>query len=147
MTTGPVEVFLQTFFAGDNRLTLERVDSPHDERTLLVRPWLERLRQTPPLPTVLPRVRADKSVAWYALAFSTAQLRALADDLLAFVGPTWSTFRGYLTPLAANDPIDKAAMTLTGGTAFTFISPAAAGAAKAALEALDRMRRVWAVRP
>lgn len=145
-----LDTFLQTFFGGDNRLALERVEAAHDERTALVRPWVERLRQSPPLPSVLPRVRADKSVVWYALAFSPEQLRSLADDLLAFVGPTWSTFRGHRTPLVAADPIDAAVAAFTGGTAFTFTSPGASGAsgaAKAALEALERMRRVWALRP
>jgi hypothetical protein len=144
---GPLDAFLQTFFGGDNRLALERVEAAHDERTQLVRPWVERLRHSPPLPSVLPRVRADKSVVWYALAFSPQQLRSLADDLLAFVGPSWSTFRGHRTPLAATDPIDVAVAAFTGGTAFTFTSPGASGAAKAALEALERMRRVWALRP
>jgi hypothetical protein len=144
---GPLDAFLQTFFGGDNRLKLERVQAADDERTQLVRPWVERLRHMPPLPTVLPRVRADRSVVWYALAFSPDQLRSLADDLLAFVGPTWSTFRGHRTPLVGTDPIDAAVAAFTGNTAFTFTSPGASGAAKAALEALERMRRVWALRP
>lgn len=145
--SGPLDSFLQTFFGGDNRLTLERVEAPHDERMQLVRPWVQRLRHAPPLPTVLPRVRADKSVVWYALAFSQEQLRSLADDLLAFVGPTWSTFRGHRAPLVATDPIDSAVAAFTGGTAFKFTSPGVSDTAKAALEALERMRRVWALRP
>ncbi len=145
--SGQTETFLRTFFGADNRLPLERVEAANDERTQLVRPWVERLRHSPPLPSVLPRVRADKTVVWYAIAFSPEQMRSLADDLLAFVGPTWSTFRGHRTPLAVDDSIDAAVTALTGGTAFTFTTPGASGAAKAALEALERMRRVWALRP
>jgi hypothetical protein len=142
-----VEPFLQEFFGAGNRLTLDRVYAASDERTLLVRPWVDRLRQTPPLPTVLPHVRADRVVVWYAIAFSEAQIRSLGDDILAFVGPSWSTYRGYRAPLTPGHPIDAAVLALTNGAAFAFESSGDPGTPKAALEALDRMRRVWSLRP
>ena len=144
-SSAEIESFLAVFFGGENRLKLERIDAGSDARTALIGPWLERLRLPSPLTSVLPRVRANKSVTWYALAFSPADLRSLGDALLAFVGPTWSTFRGQHIRLDADDPIDAAALSLTEGNAFRFDSPEAT--AKDVLDAVERMRRVWVSRP
>lgn len=138
-----VENFLEQFFAKPNEIPLSEVLSGRWAR---VRPWMEDLRATPPRATVLPCWR-DSRVYWYALAFSEAQLGALRDDLLAFIGPTYSTFRGHREALDPADPIDAAVLTLTGGSAFRFTGPPDKDDAKPIWTALELMRTVLARRP
>src|SRR5262249_43323577 len=78
-------------------------------------PWIDRLRRAEPLPTVLPCVRGGQIVDWYGVAFDERQWRSLGEDLTAFIGPSFTTFRGQRAPLDGADPIDAAVDHLTDG--------------------------------
>ena len=83
-------------------------------------------------------------VDWYGLAFDDRQLRALGEDLTAFVGPTYTTFRGQLARLAVTDAVEAAVQRLTGGRAFKFRGdPAADKPAEVVWGVLQRMLSVW----
>jgi hypothetical protein len=138
-----VEEFLARFFAPPNAIPLSQIIRGRWERVL---PWVNDLRAEPSRATVLPCWR-DKRVTWYALAFSQSQIVALGEDLLAFVGPTYSTFRGHRTVLEPDDPIDSAVLELTAGLAFRFTGPSDASDARDIWAALELMRRVDARRP
>lgn len=136
--------FLSSFFSPPNEVSLTEILPSGKAAHLL--PWVERLLGGVLVPTVLPARRSGR-VHWYGLAFSDAQLRALGDQLLAFVGPTYSTFRGLRAVLDPNDPIDAAVLRLTNGFAFKFSGPAGADKPKPVWDALELMRAVVGRRP
>jgi hypothetical protein len=126
-----VEAFLGRFFTDPNRLRQE--SKPE------IGIWVERIRRSDPQPTVLPCFRGGSTVDWYGLAFDDRQLTALGESLTAFVGPTYTTFRGEVARLDPTDPIDTAVRTLTDGRAFKFRGEDP----KDIWRVLERMRRVW----
>ncbi len=78
-------------------------------------------------------------VDWYGLAFDDRQLTALGESLTAFVGPTYTTFRGQVARLDLSDPIDQAVQDLTAGRAYKFRG----GDPVEIWRAVERMRKVW----
>jgi hypothetical protein len=96
---------------------------------------------------VLPCWRGGQVVDWYGIAVNERQYIALGESLTAFVGPTYTTFRGQRAELDLGDPVDAAVHALTGGLAYRFRGDPSAGAASAVWQALERMRAVWARRP
>jgi hypothetical protein len=128
-TSAPV--FLKRFFASPNRL---RVGSKPE-----LAHWVDRLARPEPLPSVLPCWRPDGALDWYGLAIDERQLRALGESLTAFVGPSYTTFRGRIAELDASDPIDASVAEFTSGRAYRFRGEDAKGI----WAALERMRRGW----
>jgi len=123
--------FLARFFASPNRLRAEsKPELAH---------WIERVEREDPLPSVLPCWRADGTIDWYGLAFNERQFRALGESLTAFVGPSYSTFRGGIARLDKSDPIDSSVSEFTSGRAYKFRG----SDAKAIWAALERMRQGW----
>ena len=131
-TPRDAEAFLAGFFAPPNRL---RVASKPE-----IPAWADRLRGPTPLATVLPCWRACGAVDWYGLATDDRQFRALGEGLTAFVGPTYSTFRGESARLDPGDPVEAAVARLTCGRAYRFRGPDPT----AVWAALGRLRRAWA---
>ena len=131
--------FLGRFFGPPNQ-----INEGKDPR---LTPWIDRLRRSEPLSSVLPCFRGGQIVDWYGVAFDDRQWRSLGEDLTAFVGPTFTTFRGQRAALAPSDPIDAAVEALTGGLAYKFRGEPSAGGARAVWGALERLRGVWARRP
>jgi len=107
-----IREFLERFFGQGNRLTFEQAS-----KNTFLRPWIARLEKG--LPAVLPRAR-ETETDWYGIAFSEQQFRGLREELAAFVGPTWSTFRGQRVTLDLGDPVEAAVQELTQGNAFRF---------------------------
>lgn len=131
--------FLARFFGPPNQ-----INEGKDPR---LTPWIDRLRGTEPLPSVLPCFRGGQVVDWYGLAFDERQWRSLGEDLTAFVGPTFTTFRGQRAVLDDAETIDAAVYAITGGLAYKFRGEPSAGGARAVWGALERLRGVWARRP
>jgi hypothetical protein len=111
-TSLEVREFLEQFFGNSNRLILEKA-----QKNTFLQPWIVRLEKG--LPAVLPCARATET-DWYGLAFSEQQFRGLREELTAFVGSTWSTFRGQRAALNLSDPVEAAVQELTQGNAFKF---------------------------
>lgn len=126
--------FLRTFFSAPNRL---RIESKPE-----ILSWADRLRGSDPLVSVLPCWREDGAVDWYGLAFDDRQFHALGEGLAAFVGPTYSTFRGLAAHLDPMDAIDAAVQAFTSGRTYKFRG----AEPKDVWLALERMRRTWARR-
>lgn len=139
--------FLERFFAPPNKFLLPDIESGRAPRAAALRPWMELLTAPERNPSVLPCWREDGSVTWYGLAFSERQLRALSEDLLAFVGPTYSTFRGPRSDLDMADPMDAAVLDFTGGHALKFTAPSDRESGSALFRALELMRGVQQRRP
>src|SRR5208337_3815758 len=62
---------------------------------------------------LLPRVLQDGSIVWYAAAPTARAWRRLRPLLLAYAGPTVTTFVGVTTELNQSDPAER--VLLTGG--------------------------------
>ena len=137
--------FLTSFFAPPNRIEFSHVFRP-DGKWKHVRPLVDQLQLDPIRPTVLPYWGAERTY-WYGLAFSEAQLSELRDDLTAFVGPSYSTFRGNRAVLDPGDPIEAAVLGLTNGLAFKLTGPREKDDPKAIWTALQLMSRVASRRP
>src|SRR5688572_27322038 len=88
--TEQTSAFLAAFFAPPNDIAF--VDIKVGGKAAHLVPWVERLLLEPSLPTVLP-CRSQGRIQWYGVALSEAQLGVLGEQLLAFIGPTYSTFR------------------------------------------------------
>lgn len=131
--------FLEQFFGDGNLLQLNEIETPNNPANIL-EPWIKRLESD--LPTVLPCKR-QQGTEWYGIAQSERQLRSLGEHLTAFVGPTWSTFRGQRASFALTDPVEAAVDAFTEGRAFKFQGLADhKGQSKQLWRALERMRQV-----
>ena len=133
--------FLEGFFSGSGQPSLQELEAGRGKSAAL-RPFVLRLLGSVPLPSVLPHKGADArgntKVIWYGIARSERELGGLGEELMAFVGPTWSTFDGTRAELDAGDPVDSIVLEYTGGAAFKFT-----GADAKILEALTLLSRVW----
>ena len=131
--------FLEQFFGDGNLLNLSEIETANHPTNIL-EPWLKRLETG--LPTVLPCKR-QQGTEWYGIAQSERQLRSLGEQLTAFVGPTWSTFRGQRASLDLTDPVEAVINAFTEGRAYKFQGLANnKGQSKQLWEALERMRQV-----
>lgn len=133
-----VSGFLERFFSADNKFTLSKPE--HLER---VQPWVERLRTQPPQRTLLPHWRQDGEVEWYGLAFSDAELRILGEEITAFVGPSYSDFRGLPAVLDENRLLERAVRELTEGRAFRFSGRGGPDIQKTVAKGLSLLRMSW----
>lgn len=140
--------FLEAFFAPPN--TIER-ESPTVESAAArwLRPWIERLEAEPPQPTVLPCRRTGESdwVDWYAVAFNEREGRELAEELAAFLGPSFSTFTGSRADLDPADPIEAAVATLTEGNAFRLRVLTTEDERERVRAQFEALRLTWEQRP
>ena len=139
---------LKYFFSSPNRIDLKRIDQEDEDNGYgRFRRWLAPLRLPEPQATLLPCQRdAGGPVEWYAVAFNDREVRTLGEELTAFVGPSFSYFRGERAQLQATDPVEAAVLRLSGGRSFRVTAPPGRDSQKALWDALERMRQVRARR-
>jgi len=142
-----VEAFLRAFFGEGNKISFEHLKTSSQEKIARFRPWVERLTNAAPKPTVLPCVREGSVVDWFGISFSEKELRELGEELMAFIGPTYSTFRRRRAELDRTDPVEAAVFDFTGGKAYKFRGDDSPEGAKKIWQALELMRQVWEKRP
>src|SRR5262245_29790135 len=135
-TKSEVRNFLDRFFGEGNRFHLAAIESG-EGKSGRIRPWIWRLTLSEPQPTVLPRM-VGAQVYWYGIAQNERQFRRLSEELVAFVGPTWSDFGGQRARLDPTDPVEAAVLEWTQGAAFKI-----SGDPVAVWNAIERMRIVW----
>ncbi|MDA1018432.1 MAG: protein DpdD, partial [Planctomycetota bacterium] len=103
--------FLSRFFGPGNKLRWDAFwDGSMSEQTRQkLSPFIDDLRQ-PDTATLLPHVGESSPAltTWYGLAGDARQARALKEQLMAFVGPTWTDFTGQQATLDDRDPIEAA---------------------------------------
>src|SRR5438552_2444821 len=89
------------FFGPGNGFSWDGPDQPR------LRTWVDDLRD-PSRPVFLPRLLTDGMVRWYAVARTSRQARDLREQLLAFLGPTYTDFDGLPADLDGTDPVEAA---------------------------------------
>jgi len=101
--------FLEGFFGPGNALRWsEFCSEPTSPLSQFLQPWIDTLHDVT-FPAILPRKheQPDLRTTWYALAFTHRQARALRESLLAFVGPSYSSFVGQPAALDPHDPVER----------------------------------------
>jgi hypothetical protein len=139
---------LQRFFSAPNRLDLDRIEQTDEDHGVgRFRRWIVPLRLPEPQGTLLPCQReTGGSVDWYAVAFDDRELRTLGEELTAFVGPSYSRFRGERARLDVSDPVENAVLSMSQGRAFRVTAPPEKEAQADLWKVLERMREVRARR-
>lgn len=103
--------WLESFFSGRNALKWEAVVSRSAPPAWLehVLPWITSFSSTGGRsPIVLPVFSPDGPCQWYGMASNEPGANALAQELMAFVGPSFSDFRGNPIRPDSDDVIEKA---------------------------------------
>ena len=103
--------WLERFFSGRNALTWEAVTARTAPPVWLEQmlPWIAAFSGSGDrLPVVLPVFGSDGPEQWYAMASDESGANALSQELTAFVGPSFSDFRGQFLQPDQDDDIEKA---------------------------------------
>lgn len=140
--------FLTRFFGPGNDLKWESIVSGAVGQNAIqfLFPWFNNIAQSN-LPVVLPR-RKGASTTWYAMASSPFQFRMLREDILGFVGPTYTNLTGRKAKLNGQDPIDAAVMDFFGQDVLTFeVIPCESDTKLKVWKTLNLMRATWEAKP
>lgn len=120
MTNTAMNLFLRSFFALPNRISLNNIQDPKHNHSKL-KPLLERLLGRELLPTVLPYWEG-KQFTWYAIAYDESSLRQLREELGHLLG---STYIRYI-PKQSSNMTEQLVSSKTGGHYFSFVGNDAA---------------------
>ena len=108
----PVDAaWLERFFSGRNALKWETVTARNAPPAWLeqVLPWIAAFSGSGGrFPIVLPVFGSDGPEQWYAMASDESGANALSQEITAFVGPSFSDFRGQFLNFDPTDAIEKA---------------------------------------
>jgi hypothetical protein len=131
--------WLERFFSGCNALKWEAIVGGNAPAAWLeqVSPWLAHFAtQGARPPIVLPAFDADGPCQWYAMAADEASTVALAQELTAVIGPSYSDFRGQLLQPDCDDEIERTLQERFGRFVFRLgpVDAAARGAITQALQ-------------
>ncbi|CDO81990.1 protein DpdD [Pseudomonas aeruginosa] len=133
------QFWLGRFFSGRNALHWETIAGSKAPAAWLeqVGPWIAAFAsQGSQSPIVLPVFDADGPSQWYAMAEKETTAVALAQELSAVVGPSYSDFRGQPIQAASTDEIECALQDRFGRFVFR-IEPVNAAARGDIVQALQ----------
>lgn len=131
--------WLERFFSGRNALNWEGVVGRNAPPAWLehVLPWIVSFAGSGGRsPIVLPVFGPDGPCQWYGMASDEAGANALAQELTAFVGPSFSDFRGHPLGPDQDDGIEKALRERFGRFVFR-LEPVNAAASSRIADALQ----------
>ncbi len=116
--------FEETFFGPGNRLRWEAIQSGALSQDVQDRlgPFLDELHLNADVLT-LPRVLDGGHVQWYVLCASARAARIAGAELMAFLGPSYSSFDGRPAVLDPSDSIDAAVLARYGHNVFRLDVP------------------------
>jgi hypothetical protein len=116
--------FPERFFGPGNTLRWKDIQERRLKAAILeeLAPWLDDLR-TEADPLCLPCVREGGRVEWYALSATDRGARALREQLIAFVGPSYAGPWADWSRLEATDPVEEAVMRAAPGRAYRLRVP------------------------
>jgi hypothetical protein len=104
-------IWLERFFSGRNALKWGSVVAGSAPPSWLehVLPWITAFANSGgTLPIVLPVFDHSEPVQWYAMAPNETAANALSQELMAFVGPSFSDFHGQFIEPDLTDATEKA---------------------------------------
>lgn len=131
-------MWLERFFSGRNALKWETIIARIAPAAWLeqVLPWIEAFSHARDrFPIVLPVFHPDGPRQWYAMASDESAANALSQELTAFIGPSFSDFRGQFLEPDRDDDIEKALIERFGRFVFR-LEPVNSGDAAGIAEAL-----------
>jgi hypothetical protein len=102
--------WLEFFFSNRNYLKWKDIVSRTAPSAWLehVLPWISAFKNSNGLlPVALPVFGRDGPLYWYAMVSGDSGAKALSKELMAFIGPSYSNFKGEVTRLDPNDLIEK----------------------------------------
>lgn len=134
------ESFLETFYGQGNDLSRAALLKSPTRSAEVARRWEQLLRDESSA-VVLPR-RHQKRWAWYAIAFDARTFRELGEQLMAFTGPSYSSFRGTPCSLDPKDPVEASILRFSGHHAYRLTVAEGAERAEEFAEALAALLRV-----
>lgn len=113
--------WLESFFSGRNALKWEAVVERSAPSAWLeqVLPWITSFASSGgQIPVVLPVYGPEGPSHWYGMACDETGANALAQELMAFVGPSFSDFRGSPLRQSEDDAIENALIQRFGRFVF-----------------------------
>jgi hypothetical protein len=138
---------LERFYAADQLWTWENIKEGNGAAGKVL-DWLQKCPIPRRHPLVLPvRRKDDPNPGWICIAFSEMQCEELREHLNAFVGTAGCNFEGLRSTLPTSDKIASIAREWSGGNRVFDFRALAAFHRGGLRERLERMLRVWALRP
>ena len=106
----PESTWLERFFSAPNAMQWVALGARSAPPAWLeqVVPWIDLFSHSKAKVIVLPVFDLDGPCMWYAAATDPNAAAALGDELLAFVGPSYSNFRGQPHPCDLGNAIEEA---------------------------------------
>ncbi|MGA8170117.1 MAG: protein DpdD [Methylocystis sp.] len=114
--------WLRAFFVAPNGVDWGSLEQRAAPQAIVdqILPWLHLVRRAPPqTPIVLPFVRSNEIVGWYATTRGPAGAFELKKELMGWLGPTYLDYF-EATPENSSDPMAAAMRQRFGGTVFRF---------------------------
>lgn len=131
---------VDVFFGDGNDLDPSALATKSPDLAAWLNERIGDLHAEPTAAHLLPRRSAGR-ITWYALAHSSRQARALAQELQAFVGDSFAQVERR-QPLDPADMIEAAVLDFTDGHGFSFeVVPARQADVRASLDILADLRR------
>lgn len=114
--------WLRAFFVAPNGVDWGSLEQRTAPQAIIdqILPWLHLVQRGPPqTPIVLPFVRSNEIVGWYATTRGPTGAFELKNELMGWLGPTYLD-RFHATPENSSDPMAAAMRQRFGGTVFRF---------------------------
>ena len=138
---------LERFYSADQLWTWENIKEGNGAAGKVL-DWLQKCPLPRRHPLVLPmRRKNDPDPGWICIAFSEMQCEELREHLNAFVGTAGCDFEGLRSALPPSDKIASIAREWAGGNRIFDFKSLAAVHREGLRERLERMLRVWTLRP
>ena len=138
------DTLLSRFFGEGNEILPESVENATTSVGRCTQLWIEDFRSKGQR-IILPR-KQGQDFTWYAISQTEGDFGDLREQLLAFVGPSYSTFRGERARLSENDRVEAALIEFFGPNpmAFKFTPAQDSLRRKQLIESLSTMYHVCA---
>lgn len=138
---------LERFYSADQLWTWENIKEGNGAAGKVL-DWLQKCPIPRQHPLVLPiRRKDDPNPGWLCIAFSEMQCEELREHLNAFVGAAGCDFEGLRSTLPPSDKIASIAREWAGGNRIFDFRSLAVAHREGLRERLERMLRVWTLRP
>ena len=115
--------WLENFFSANNQLHWHQIvdETAPVEWLVQVKPWIELFKKSRGnCPIVLPVFDGSGPDVWYGMAPTNNIMGQLMDEIVAFVGPSYSDFRGELCELSEENVSERALLERFGSRVVCF---------------------------